>query len=246
MSLDSFLLRLKRGDTPLFRSLKQVYRWMNNAYIPVPRAAKPLGRLLYSLQFLGWVFGKRMLTLLVREPLFRCRCESVGKRLSLSLLPEVTGHTTIHIGDDVSTHGKFGVYTGRVFDRAVLTIGDRVSIGHLLTITCNREVTIEDDVYIAGNCAISDNDGHPLDMQLRITGHPAPPEKTKPVRICRGAWIGAGSFILKGVTVGEGGVVGANSVVTSDVPPFTVVAGNPARIVRHLQPVQTTPPARHY
>jgi acetyltransferase-like isoleucine patch superfamily enzyme len=56
----------------------------------------------------------------------------------------------------------------------------------------------------------------------------------KPVHVGRAAWIGFDSCILPGVTVGEGAVVGARSVVTEDVQPFTIVAGNPARLVRRL------------
>ena len=55
-----------------------------------------------------------------------------------------------------------------------------------------------------------------------------------PIRICRGAWIGARAVIMKGVTVGEGAVVGTGSVVMRDVPPYTVVLGNPARVIREL------------
>jgi acetyltransferase-like isoleucine patch superfamily enzyme len=58
-----------------------------------------------------------------------------------------------------------------------------------------------------------------------------------PILIKRGAWVGARSIILKGVTVGEGAVVGMGSVVTSDVPPRTIVAGNPARVIREIGPV---------
>ncbi|MDH4236354.1 MAG: hypothetical protein OEV17_03815 [Nitrospira sp.] len=50
------------------------------------------------------------------------------------------------------------------------------------------------------------------------------------------AWIGLDAIILKGVTIGEGAIVGAGSVVSKDVPPFTIVAGNPARVVRELGP----------
>jgi acetyltransferase-like isoleucine patch superfamily enzyme len=56
----------------------------------------------------------------------------------------------------------------------------------------------------------------------------------RPIHVGRGAWIGFDSCVLPGVTVGEGAVVGARSVVTTDVEPFTVVAGNPARVIRRL------------
>jgi maltose O-acetyltransferase len=55
------------------------------------------------------------------------------------------------------------------------------------------------------------------------------------VAIARDAWIGAGTIILPNVTIGEGSVVGAGSVVTQDVAPFTIVAGNPARLIRHVE-----------
>lgn len=58
---------------------------------------------------------------------------------------------------------------------------------------------------------------------------------TKPIRVCTGSWIGANSIILSGVTIGENSVVGAGSVVTKDIPPRTVYAGNPARKIRDIE-----------
>jgi len=58
----------------------------------------------------------------------------------------------------------------------------------------------------------------------------------RPVRVGRNVWIGFDACVLPGVTVGEGAVVGARSVVTADVPPYAVVAGNPARVIRQLEP----------
>jgi acetyltransferase-like isoleucine patch superfamily enzyme len=58
----------------------------------------------------------------------------------------------------------------------------------------------------------------------------------KPIRIGRNVWIGFEACVLPGVTIGEGAVVGAKAVVPDDVPPFTVVAGNPARVIRRLIP----------
>jgi acetyltransferase-like isoleucine patch superfamily enzyme len=76
-----------------------------------------------------------------------------------------------------------------------------------------------------------DTDAHPRDMAARIADLPPGEEEVKPVRICRGAWIGQNAAILKGVTVGEGAIIGINSVVVTDVPPHTVAMGNPARVV---------------
>ena len=59
--------------------------------------------------------------------------------------------------------------------------------------------------------------------------------KTKPIKVCKDSWIGMNALILKGVTIGEGAIVAASSVVTKDVPPFTVVAGNPAKEVKKLK-----------
>jgi galactoside O-acetyltransferase len=59
--------------------------------------------------------------------------------------------------------------------------------------------------------------------------------ESAPIKISKGAWIGARSMILKGVTIGKGAVVGAGSVVTKDVPDWTVVAGNPARVVKVIK-----------
>jgi acetyltransferase-like isoleucine patch superfamily enzyme len=64
-----------------------------------------------------------------------------------------------------------------------------------------------------------------------------------PVRVCDKVWVGFGASILPGVTIGEGAIVGAASVVTRDVAPWTVVAGNPARVIRELaRPAAATGP----
>ena len=84
-------------------------------------------------------------------------------------------------------------------------------------------ITLEDDVLIAAIVQLISNN-HDLENRSIIT--------CKPVRICRKAWIGAGATILPGVTIGENAVVGAGSVVTHDVAPNTIVAGNPARLIK--------------
>ena len=123
----------------------------------------------------------------------------------------------------------------------VVTIGNDTYIG-ASHIVCHTRVAIGDDVIISWGVTIADHDSHSLDARQRAedvalwrmgrkswTG-----VGIRPVHIGNRAWIGFGASVLKGVTVGEGAVVGANAVVTRDVPPYSLVAGNPARIVRRL------------
>ena len=104
-------------------------------------------------------------------------------------------------------------------------IGKRVIIMNGCLMMSAGGITIEDDAQIAANVQLISNN-HDLQNRMVIT--------CKPVRICRRAWIGAGTTILPGVTVGENSVVGAGSVVTRDVEPNTIVAGNPARVIRRI------------
>jgi acetyltransferase-like isoleucine patch superfamily enzyme len=147
-------------------------------------------------------------------------------------MPDVWGHTEIRVGDDVTFQGKVSIFSSRVFDNPKLLIGNRVSIGHMVTFSVNKEIVIEDDVLIASDVRIADADGHPVDPVLRASGHPSPKEDVKPVRIGRFAWIGAGVYIQKGVTIGEGAVVGSGAVVTRSIPPYAIAGGNPARVIK--------------
>jgi acetyltransferase-like isoleucine patch superfamily enzyme len=148
--------------------------------------------------------------------------------------------------DAVSIGRGASTYLGTMFD---VGAGGCVRLGeyalvHGARIICETEVTIEDYALISWNVVLMDSYRLPLAPEARrdIVRHV--PEMTprriepalpgRPVRIGRAAWIGFDSSVLPGVTVGEGAVVGARSVVASDVEPFTIVAGNPARLVRRL------------
>lgn len=109
-------------------------------------------------------------------------------------------------------------------------IGRHVNIMNGCLMMAAGGITIDDDVQIAANAQLISNN-HDLNDRMVIT--------CKPVHICRNAWIGAGATILPGVTVGENSVVGAASVVTHDVEPNTIVAGNPARVIRRIETAET-------
>ena len=125
-----------------------------------------------------------------------------------------------------------------------LSIGDYCWFSlrtQVITASC---VTIGPYSIFARDVYISDTNEHPTDPMLRRretisaleTGNP--PNRyladTKPVTIGSDVWVGERAVILKGVTVGDAAVIAANSVVTKDVPPYTVVAGNPARVVKEI------------
>lgn len=114
---------------------------------------------------------------------------------------------------------------------AMLTIGDHVGMTGG-GIVCAEMITIGSYVTIGANTIIADTDFHPLDPALR-RARPMD-AATAPVTIEDDVFIGMQCIILKGVTVGKGSVIGAGSVVTSDIPPGVVAAGNPARVIRAL------------
>lgn len=123
----------------------------------------------------------------------------------------------------------------------VVLIGDRCYVGasHLV---CHTGIRIGDDVIMSWGVTIVDHNSHTIDWtgRKRDVTNWMQREKCwegvaiKPVQIGNRVWVGFGACILKGVSVGDGAVIGAKSVVTRDVPSDVVVAGNPARIVRHI------------
>jgi acetyltransferase-like isoleucine patch superfamily enzyme len=131
-----------------------------------------------------------------------------------------------------------------------ITIGDNTFIGGSLFI-CVNAIKIGSDVMIAWGCTIVDNNAHSLDSKERSVdigdAHKALDEgregiykdwtivETAPVEIKDKAWIGFNSIIMKGVTIGEGAIVGAGSVVTKNVPDYAIVGGNPARIIKYTK-----------
>lgn len=172
----------------------------------------------------------------------RATCDlDVGARLtSKARVRNIAGDSSrIIIGRGSIVQGELLTFAhgGRI------GLGQWCYVGEHSRIWSAAEIVIGDRVLIAHSVNIFDNLTHPIRAaerhvqfkQIAQSGHPR--DLTlgeKPVRIEDDAWIGAGSFVLRGVTVGRGAIVAAGAVVTNDVPAFCIAAGNPASIVREL------------
>lgn len=158
----------------------------------------------------------------------------------------VSSQKRLTIGKDSIIGGQF------IFESSIgnVTIGEHSFIGGS-TFISRSSITIGSNVTIAWGCTIYDHDSHSLNYMERrkdisdelydirngrnfITHKNWDVVNSKPITICDDAWIGMNCIILKGVTIGEGAIVGAGSVVTKDVPAWTVVAGNPAKVVKKI------------
>lgn len=171
---------------------------------------------------------------------------TVNRGITLRLdKPE--GRKYLSVGFDCIVAGNF------VFEshEGQVIIGNHSYIGGG-TFISRSLIEIGNNVTIAWGGTFYDHDSHSLDHMKRrkdisdelddirngrdfIANKDWSDVNSKPIKICDDAWIGMNVIVLKGVTIGEGAIVGAGSVVVKDVPAWTVVAGNPAKVVRNLR-----------
>ena len=153
----------------------------------------------------------------------------------------------LRIGDRclLRNHFVFESAGGRI------TVGDGVFINSGTMVISRSSIEIGNAVTIAWGCTIYDHDSHSMLYSDRVADHNQQlidfsgngniitnknwsTVSTAPIKICDYAWLGFDVLVLKGVTIGEGAVIGAKAVVTKDVPPWTIAAGNPARVVKEI------------
>lgn len=130
----------------------------------------------------------------------------------------------VHIGAGTSVRCHEGT----------LSIGDKCILARNVSVNCYLDVEIGDRVLVADNVYISDFDHNFADLNVPIKDQGI--EKAR-VRIGRDVWLGTKATVAKGVAIGEGTVVGANAVVTKDLPAYTVAVGVPARVIKERRAV---------
>ena len=131
-------------------------------------------------------------------------------------------------------------FNNRISDRKnpQLIIGNNVQINDYVHLSCAESVIIEDNVLIASKVYVSDLN-HGNYSSLKNLEHSCPDEIvkerkifTKPVKICQNTWLGENVAVLSGVTIGKNSIIGANSVVSKNIPENCIAVGNPAKVIK--------------
>jgi serine acetyltransferase len=226
------------SDHWLARFLRKTYRRVNQFSVPAPRIITSPVLSLVILVRSSYYFLRRVF---IAEPLFKVYCAEYGKNLHTGIYVHwVQGKGDIALGDNVTMDGKCAIFfAARYTERPRLSIGSNTGIGHNCAFTIGKEIRIGKHCRFGSAIAIFDAPGHPADPAARLAGLPSTQDEVRPVVIGDNVWVGTGSVIFPGVTIGDGSIIAMGSIVMSNVDANTLVAGNPARKVRSLV---TTPP----
>ena len=149
----------------------------------------------------------------------------------------IRGRSAITLGDGLTTGVNVRLDAFRIRgNQTILSIGRNVHINDSVHIGAIEKVVIGDNVLIASRVFISDHNHGNYQISDHLSNPGIPPIKrplsSKPVFIGNNVWLGEQVCVLSGVSIGDGAIIGANSVVTHDIPSNTIAAGNPACVIR--------------
>jgi acetyltransferase-like isoleucine patch superfamily enzyme len=221
------------SNHPVARAVRTLRRGVLNFSLPAPRVVvKPMLWTFLALRS-TFFFGKRVF---VCEPLFKAYCKDYGPRVRTgTFIHWIQGRGDLILGEDIVVDGKCTFsFAARFSDRPTMMIGDHTVISHNCKFSIGKRITIGQHCLIASDVWMFDSSGHASEPSARRAGMPPEPEDVRPITVGDNVWIGTRAIVLPGVTIGECSIVATGSVVTRDVPPYIVVAGNPARKVASL------------
>lgn len=227
-----FARQVRARETPFYDRLYRMIHWLRRASLPRWRL---LGMVLQAERVTRQSMWRWLKNQYVSQ-IMAYRCTSVGRDVTWDgAVPLIFGDGEIHLGDHVTVGNSQTWVVGLKYPgRASLVVGNHTTINYRTTISVAKSVTIGRHCHLAGEIKIFDNNSHPLDYRLRRGAHGLSADDVSPVVIEDDVWIGANCLILKGVRIGRGAVVAAGSVITKDVPPFTLVGGNPALTLKSI------------
>jgi acetyltransferase-like isoleucine patch superfamily enzyme len=226
--------RLATSQGGFARFVRWAYRSVNNFSVPAPKViVRPLV-LIFLLVRDTYYFAMRVF---ICEPFFKAYCTQYGRNFHTDVhLHWVSGKGDIVIGDNVTIGGAISIgFAARFSDHPMLRIGDNSGVGGGCSFTIGKLIDIGRNCTLSGGIHIMDSNGHDTDPGSRWKHQAPQPEDVRPVIIRDNVWVGRSCIIFPGVRIGEGSVISAGSVVRSHVPPYSVVAGNPAKVMFRLK-----------
>lgn len=234
---------LARSDDPFAARVRATRRHLQYFEVRPNLAVLRAALVAYRAARTAREFGMRVF---VCQPLFRAHCKECGPNLRTGdFVHFVQGQGDIIVGSNVWLDGKSSITFAASFgERPTLIIGDNSGFGHDTELVIARRITIGKNTNISGSTRIFDSNGHPSDPTARRNHEPPPESDVRPVTIGDDVWIGKDCIIFPGVRIGDGAIVSAGSVVRKHVPPYAVVAGNPAQVMFRIpRPAQDGNPA---
>lgn len=157
------------------------------------------------------------------------RATAVGRRVRVWGRPHVRNWGRMVIGDRVQLVATLSPIALIAGSDGLLEIGDGAYINYGCNISAEQHIRIGPRCNLGTDVIMMDNDYHRLEPERRNERPPS-----APIILEENVWIGARAIVLRGVTIGAGSVIAAGSIVTRDVPPRSVAAGNPARVIKQL------------
>jgi acetyltransferase-like isoleucine patch superfamily enzyme len=217
-------------------ALKEMVSWVFRQRVPATRVHRALAYQHIAARF-AWYELQRIF---YYQPLFEALCASVEPGLHLEMTPDsklpVVYNVQLHIGRNVRLPARATFSGARNAEKPpIIVIGEDCIFGQRVILRAGTEIRLGRHVMISTNCLLGGDPGHPLDPIARRT-LPAPREAHGAIVIEDDVWLCTNVTVVGNVRIGRGSVVAASSVVTKDVPPYTLVAGNPARPIRSLDP----------
>ncbi len=232
MGINTFIKKIRRGDTGFYNFLHVTIKKIRKFGIPYVFI---LHDFLYYERRLRINIWRTFWRVFYYQPIFRGRCHSCGRNFHIfnsgQGIPVIVGHLKIDIGDNVKIYDRSTLAGLTVGEDPNFIIGDNSSLNRSTSILVGNEVEIGKNCMI--NCnLITDNAGHNVEIAARSMKLDV--DRIGRIKIGDNVWAAFDSIIIGDVEIGDGSIIAARSVVTKSVPPMSVVAGNPAKVIKRL------------
>jgi len=236
MGINAFIKKVKKRETGFYDFLyvtAKRFRRFEVPYIPL------FHDMLYYERRARINAWRTFWRIFYHQPVFRGRCSSCGKNFHIyhsgQGIPLIMGDLNIEIGDNVKIYDRSTLAALTIGEKPTLTIGDGSNL------SCSTIITVGNRVEIGSGCMIgcrliSDNPGHNVRVEER--DKKLDPGQIGRVIIGDHVWAALDSMIIGDVKIGRGSIIAARSVVTKSIPPMSIVAGNPAKVIKRLDELE--------